>query len=71
MYAKLFIAKTNVQFMDRSLNVCKTFHDKTNVRFMDQSLNLCKTFNTELEIIRKVFETNGMPYSGGIKGVKQ
>ena len=32
-----FIAKIDVRFMDRSLNVhvCKTFHDKINVRFMD------------------------------------
>ena len=39
MHVNLFIAKVNVRFMDRSLNVCKTFNDKINVRFMDQSLN--------------------------------
>ena len=35
----------------------KPFIAKINVRFMDRSLNAC----TELEIVRKVFETNGMP----------
>ena len=49
IYVKPFITEINVRFMDRSLNVCKTFHDKINVRFMDQSLNACKTVHIMIQ----------------------
>ena len=59
----------NVRFMDRSLNVCKTFHSKNQCSIYRTLIHRRKnkiTFNvqfacTELEIVRKVFETNGMP----------
>ena len=69
MRVKLFVAKINVRFMDRSLNACKTFHYGNQCSIYRTLIHRRKskiTYNvqscTELEIVRKVFETNGMPY---------